>query len=59
MKKLKKQKSMEVETNLMFGGVVSSFVHHVSLKRFINLKEKVVIEVIGGNHEESETENVV
>jgi len=54
MKKLKKQKSMEVETNLMFGGVVSSFVHHVSLKRFINLKEKVVIEVIGGNHEESE-----
>jgi len=51
MKKLKKQKSMEGETNLMLGGVVSSLVHHGSLKRFINLKEKVVIEVIGRNYE--------
>ena len=54
MKKLKKQKSMEVETNLMFGGVVSSFVHHVSLKRFINLKEKVVVKVNGRSDGESE-----
>ena len=51
MKKLRKQKSMEGETNLMFKGMVSSFVHHGSLKRFINLKEKVVIEVVGRNDE--------
>ena len=55
MKKLRKQKSKEGEKkNLMFGGAVSNFVHHGSLKRFINLKEKVMVEVNGRSDVESE-----